>query len=207
MYFHPTDEDLEERARAFLKRIGLEHQVKPDLMTIIAKIKRIDPGFKYARVPDDQMPHAEAHWYSDDHCVSMRESVFIGMQRGEPRARMTVAHELCHYLLKHKGYLNRSTQKTVSEISSDRVRRQEREAKRMAAALLAPEHLVSENATAEQISEIFELSTEAAIYRVEEIARIRRRRRGEKRSVPPSIIDYLKEAKRRGFHVRRKLDD
>jgi hypothetical protein len=36
-----TDEDLEAVARNFLKKIGLEYQVRPDMMTIISKLKHI----------------------------------------------------------------------------------------------------------------------------------------------------------------------
>jgi Zn-dependent peptidase ImmA (M78 family) len=193
-----TDEELEAVARSFLKRIGLEYQVRPDMMTVISKLKHVVPSFNYLRVPDSAMPNAEAQWLSDDFVLKMRESVFIGMQRGEPRARMTIAHELSHYLLKHKGLLNRSTQKTISEIAVPHVRRQESEARRLGPIILAPEYLVPEGATIEQIVEMFGLSVEAATYRKDEVDAVRRRARGELRPLPASIADYLEEAKRRG---------
>jgi hypothetical protein len=193
-----TDEELEAVARNFLKRIGLEHQVRPDMMTIISKLKHVVPSFNYQRVPDAEMPSAEAQWLSEDFILKMRESVFVEMQRGQPRARMTVAHELSHYLLKHKGLLNRSTQRTISEITVPHVRRQESEARRLGPIILAPEYLVPEGATVEQIVEVFGLSIEAATYRKDEVDAVRRRARGELRPLPVSIADYLEEAKRRG---------
>jgi hypothetical protein len=39
-------------------------------------------------VPDEQMAEAEAEWDSAGRLIRMRESVFIGMNRNEPRARM-----------------------------------------------------------------------------------------------------------------------
>jgi hypothetical protein len=51
------------------------------------------------------------------------------------------------------------------------------------------------------------LSAEAAGYRNAEIEAIRRRRRGEKPPLPRSVIDFLREAKRRGVDVRIELDD
>jgi hypothetical protein len=81
-----TDEELEDIARTFLKRLGIEHQVRPDLMTIITKIKHVNPAFNYERVPDHEMPDAEGQWDSDNCVLRMRESVFVGMQRGEPRS-------------------------------------------------------------------------------------------------------------------------
>jgi Zn-dependent peptidase ImmA (M78 family) len=189
---------LEAVARNFLKRIGLEHQIRPDMMTIISKLKHVVPSFNYQRVPDADMPNAEAQWLSDDFVLKMRESVFVEMQRGQPRARMTVAHELSHYLLRHKGLLNRSTQKTISEIAVAHVRRQESEARRLGPIILAPEYLVPEGVTVEQIVEMFGLSVEAATYRKDEIEAVRRRARGQLRPLPTSIADYLEESKRRG---------
>jgi hypothetical protein len=204
---HKTDEDLEEIARAFLQKIGLEYQIKPDMMTIISKLKHIDPGFKYRRVPDDELPDAEACWYSEDTEISMRESVFVAMQRGESRARMTVGHELSHYLLKHEGLLNRNTVKSAVEVAVRRVVHQESEARRLAPRILAPEHLIPEGASIEDIMTKFAFSNEAAMIRKDEIEAIRRRRRAEKRPLPQSIIDYLKEAKRRGHPVRTDLGE
>lgn len=128
------------------------------------------------------MPDAEARWTSDDTKISMRESVFVGMQRAEPRARMTVSHELSHYLLKHEGHLNRSTVKTAAEISTRRIAHQESEARRLAPILLAPEHLIPEGASVDDIMTMFGLSHEAAVIRKDEIEAVRRRRRGENRS-------------------------
>jgi IrrE N-terminal-like domain len=204
---HKTDEELEAVVRNFLRKIGLERQIRPDMMTVISKLKHVVPSFNYRRVPDEEMPEAEAHWYSEDFELSMRESVFVGMRRGEPRARMTVAHELSHYLLAHKGYLNRNVTKSNAEMSVQRIVNQESEARRTAPIILAPEYLVPEGATAEEIVSTFGLSQQAAVIRKEEIEVIRRRRRGEPRPLPQSIVDYLTEAKRRGYSVRTDLGD
>jgi Zn-dependent peptidase ImmA (M78 family) len=193
-----TDEGLESIARNFLKKIGLEYQIRPDMMTVISKLKHVVPSFNYQRVPDVEMPTAEAQWLSDDFILKMRESVFVQMQQGQARARMTIAHELSHYLLKHKGLLNRSTQKTMSEIAVRLVRRQESEARRLGPVILAPEYLVPEGATAEEIVNIFGLSAEAASYRKDEVDAIRRRARRQDRPLPASIANYLDESKRRG---------
>ena len=141
MALHKTDEQLEQWVRDYLGRIGLEHQIRPDLMTVLVETKHIDKRFNYSRVPDHELPAAEAQWDSTEMCVRMRESVFVGMQRNEPRARMTVAHELAHYVLGHKGILNRKPGILMRDISIASVRREELEAKRAAAIILAPEYL------------------------------------------------------------------
>lgn len=202
-----TDEELEERGRKFLRRIGMENVVRPDLMTILAKIKHLDRGFNYRRIPNGEMPDAEAQWDSDRCVIRIREGVFVGMQRGTPRDRMSVAHELSHYVAGHQGLLNRSTKKSISEVAVARIRRQESEARRLAAILLAPEHLVPEEATADEIAMMFGLSAEASTYRKEEVDRVRRRRRGTRRDLPPDVLDYLTEAKRRGHTIHTPLDE
>jgi hypothetical protein len=204
---HKTNEDLEAVARNFLRKIGLEHQVRPDMMTVISKLKHVVPSFNYRRVPDEEMLDAEAHWNSEDFELSMRESVFVGMRRGEPRARMTVAHELSHYLLEHKGHLNRSVIKSSAELSVQRIINQESEARRLAPIILAPEYLIPDGSTVETIASTFGLSQQAAAIRREEVEGVRRRRRGEHRPLPQSIVDYLKEAKRRGYRVRTDLGE
>jgi Zn-dependent peptidase ImmA (M78 family) len=141
-------------------------------MTIITKIRRANPSFKYGRVPDRDMPEAEAQWESDNSVLRMRESVFVGMQRSEPRARMTVAHELSHFILGHEGLLNRRTVRSVNEVAVDRIRRQESEARRLAPVLLAPEHLVPDPVTLDVLMDAFGLSQGAAIIRKDEIEAI-----------------------------------
>jgi hypothetical protein len=205
--FYRTDEELEALVRKFLRGIGLENQVHPDLLTVIVKIKHIDPRFNYQRLPDKQMPASEAIWDSADRLVRIRESVFLGMNRNEPRARMTVAHELAHYILKHRGFLHRKAGISVRDIPIASIRHEESEAKRTGPIILAPEHLIPESADAEQIASLFGLSKEAALYRYDEVARIRRRRRGEKRPLPVTIVDYLREAQRRGHHIRTDIQD
>jgi hypothetical protein len=207
MATYRTDEQMEEIGRNFLARLGIEFQVRPDMMTIITKLKHEVPSFNYRRVPDVEMPQAEAHWYSDEFELGMRESVFTGMQRGDAHCRFVVCHELSHYALNHKGSLNRLANTSQRTLSAATVKHQESEANRLAVIILAPEHLVPEKASAEEISSMFGLSLTAAILRKEEVDRIRRRRRGELRPLPESVAAMLKEAKRQGIPIQTQLDD
>src|ERR1043165_8591349 len=187
-----TDEDLEHIVAKALDKIGLSFVTNPDLMTVIAKLKHVFPGFNYARVPDAEMPDAYALYDSEKQVVRMRESTFVAMQRGEPRARMTVWEEISHFILGHKGVLNRSINKTVSERAVDLTKAQEAEAKRCAAIFAAPHYQLPDDMTVEYLMTHHSLSREAAIYRADNVERLRRRARGEDRPLPPSIVDYLK---------------
>ena len=204
MSHYRTDEQLEEIVRKFLRRLGLEFQDRPDMMTIIVKTKAAFPGFNYKRVPNSQMPNEEAQWDSETWTLAMRESVFEAMQRGEPRARMTLAHELS---LEHKGIRNRSISPKAYERAVRSVRNDEAEAKRCAPILLAPEHLASDDVSRDELTEKFGLSNQAALLRHEEILRLRRRARGEMRDLPQKVSDFLREAQRRGKDLKTRLDD
>jgi hypothetical protein len=55
-----TDEQLEEVGRQFLRLFGLEHRLRPDPMTVIAKLKHAVPRFGYRRVSEQgDAPEAE----------------------------------------------------------------------------------------------------------------------------------------------------
>jgi hypothetical protein len=199
-----ADEELEDITRKFLRSIGLEFQIRPDLMTVIVKVKSIYRKFDYSRLPDHELPGAEAQWDSIRGLLLMRETVFRAMQRGDNRARMSVAHELIHFVLGHEGILNRSIEKTGVEKSVPRIRHQESEARRGGPMLLAPAHLIPEGMKAGDIAETFGLSPEAALYRQEEVERLRRRASRYERPIPPSVLEFLQEARRRGVEIPRK---
>jgi hypothetical protein len=205
MAVYRTDEQLEEIGRNFLRRIGLESQVGPDAMTVINKLKRVDTKFNYRRVPDKDMPDAEAEWNSEASEVAMRETIFMGMQHGDAHPRFVVFHELSHYALGHKGTRNRIANSQTRQYSAASVKHEETEASRLA--VMAPEHLVPQDASAEDIALRFGMSLTAAIIRKDEVDRIRRRRRGELRPLPASVKELLRNARDQGFPIQAQLDD
>lgn len=201
-----SDEALEGKVREIRRKMGLEGQPKPDIMTVINKLKTIWRGFDYQRVRDEMLPDAEAQWDSTLGIMRIRESVFCAAQRGESRARMTVAHELGHFFLCHEGVRNRSLVKSASERFVAEVKREESEARRFAAVFLAPHYLVTPEDTAADISSRFSMSLEAAAIRREEVNSLERRAKGKLRELPSVVVDFLREAKRRGHAVTTRLD-
>jgi len=56
--------------------------------------------------------------------------------------------------------------------------------------------------TAEELSERFDISISAARIRLVEIERIKRRGAGTKRELPVGVLNYLRDAQRRGDKVK-----
>jgi Zn-dependent peptidase ImmA (M78 family) len=200
------EEACEERARTFLERLGLNSIVPLDMMTVIIKLKHLIPGFNYLRVPDPEFKNTEAQWDSDKKLLRIRESTFQAMQRREPHAQMTLAHEFAHVACGHKGIRNRNETKNISERAMADVRREEREAFRVASALLAPSDRIAAQDTAEDIANRFGMSLSAARIRFQEVAELRRRAGGLPRTIPQSAKDFLRNAQRSGFKPRTNLD-
>ncbi|QIG91833.1 ImmA/IrrE family metallo-endopeptidase [Bradyrhizobium sp. 6(2017)] len=206
-FVYKTDETLEAIGREFLARLGLDGQPNPDVMTIFAKVKHGNHKFNYRRVPDKEMPDSEGDWNSDKSELRMRESIFVGMNRGDTHSRFVVFHELSHYVLGHQGFRNRIVDSKVRQYSAAHVKHEEAEASRLAVILMAPEHLIPDAATAEEIAARFGMSLPAAIMRKDEVDRVRRRRKGELRPLPQWTKEFLRKARDSGIPIQTKLDD
>ncbi len=192
--------DLEQSelfVRETRQALGIEHQKRPDGMTLIVKFKEAGWLADYLRVPDVELPDVEASWNYKTRVISLRESVFIGLHPRSPRAIMTLTEELMHCARGHKGILNRSVKVKAYEVSVPKYRRMETEAKNLAAIFLCPEYLVPDLFDVDLLVDQFGISNQAAIYRQDEIQKLRRIRNGAKRPIPKSVLEYLEEAKRR----------
>jgi hypothetical protein len=55
--------------------------------------------------------------------------------------------------------------------------------------------------TAEEFADRFDISVRAAKIRLEEIQRMQRRRSGEKRPLPSGVLEFLQNARKKGFKV------
>lgn len=202
-----TDEELEAEARGLRQQLGMEFETQLDLGCVLKKLAIIRPGFKYEQVADWQMTDAEAQWDSERQTIRLRESVFKGMQAQHPRARWTVAHEIGHFQLQHGGIRNRSLAKTAAEKFVSQVRHEESEAKRFASIFLAPAYLVGPEQLADDLRQTFGISLESAAIRRIEVNELIRRAEGKPRELPSVVVDFLREAKRRGQNVTVKIDD
>ena len=81
--------------------------------------------------------------------------------------------------------------------------RDEKQADKLAAALLAPSHKVQFTlaTTSNQLAQRFGLSDQMAAIRIAELAGIYRQRHNIRRELPAGIVDFLAAKKRDGFKV------
>lgn len=142
------DEEMERIARQVRSSLGMDDQLRPDMITVIFKLKTRGVIKNYERVPDHEMPHDEARFDADTGLLYIRESTFRAantqysfnpMER--KRARFTIAHELGHIVLGHVGTNFRGATSARGKQLGRKIRINERDAERFAAAFLAPEHL------------------------------------------------------------------
>ncbi len=143
-----SEEDIESAARKLRMRLGIDDQFRPDMITVIFKLKHEGIIKNYVRVPDDQMPDDEARFDPFEGLLYLREGTFHagnGMfcsTAERQRARFTIAHEIGHIALGHSGVRYRGESGELGKKLVASIRREEYEASRFAAAFLAPAHLV-----------------------------------------------------------------
>ena len=206
---HREDEEFEEIARAARRKLGIEHQLQPDMVTVLFKLQQLGMINSYERVPDDEMPIDLGAFDPDSRIMHLRESTFvaandvIGRNPGRQRARFTIAHELGHVVLGHKKTRHRNTSGRPIEKIAPTIIRDETEADKFAASFLAPLYLAGNPllAHAGQLAERFGLSNRAAEIRLEELQRLYRRAHNLPRPLPKSIVNFLENAKKGGAKI------
>jgi len=200
-------DELEQIAARIRRSAGLENVGTFDVIEVTEqRLPNIYPGLKLIRVSDEQLPHAEAEANSSTNTILIRESTYQQAKDWNPRARMIVMEEVCHIALGHIGprYRRHPTQ---GKIYCPEEKRDEHEARQLAALLLAPTALAKKCSSSEEIAERFYLSGEASDYRWDEVQRSVRRESGRPRDLPPGVIDFLREQKRKGFRVTSLNDE
>jgi hypothetical protein len=141
------DLEFEDSARAFRRLLQLEFEPRPDLITVIFKLKGLGLITNYKRMPDCDMPDSEACFDPFDRILYIRESTFCAangtsaLESERRRARFTLAHEFGHIWLKHTGVRHRGAAGALQERLVKQIKQEEREAHRFAGAFLAPAYL------------------------------------------------------------------
>lgn len=193
----PSDENLEKWARIFRKKVGIEFVVRPDVMTIIYKINSRDVSFSYRRVPKKEFIKGGGYYDSKSNSIGLPIATIASANSGDAHARMVVCHEVSHYLLDHQGRRNRIPGRKSSDIADIEEMYDEIAANKLAAILLCPEYLVPDDFDALLLMSEFGLSKAAADIRYKEILDLRRKRRGEVRPLPKSVVQFLESRGKR----------
>jgi Zn-dependent peptidase ImmA (M78 family) len=198
-----SDEEWEEIARAWRDAAGQTGSTRFDAFKFIRWLKYEGYITDYVCVPDHELPFAKGKYDPNERRVYYPLSVWNAAERGEPHALWTIVHEASHAILQHQDVRYRAAV-SIKIKSSWSTRRDEFEAHRLTACILAPFNKANfkPGMTANEIRMLFGLSPEAARRRLEEFERIYRRKHGIPRQLPPGIVDFLAEQKRKGYRVK-----
>ncbi|MFL6764005.1 MAG: ImmA/IrrE family metallo-endopeptidase [Sphingomicrobium sp.] len=127
-------------------------------------IDEMVPGAYLAVLPDNDMDGAEGRTDCDEPVITLSAGSYASLHRGDPRARMTAAHELGHLLMHYAQpvfyYRTRSR---------DHCFEPEWQADYFAGALLMPREALVKLKTVSKVMAAFGVSRGAALRRSREI--------------------------------------
>ncbi len=192
-------EEVKSEILKFMAATKLDGVRHLDMMTLIVKAKEYLPGFNYVRVPDHEMPDVEGMYNPDAKLLAIPERIFSDMNNDKPRARFTIAHEVSHAILGHAEIRFRHTELKAYERAKLNIRREESEANRAAAFILAPDHIVSTCNSVEEVMTKCGPSRKAAEIRKSEFDADQRRKSGQQRPLPFKVTEFLRDAKKKGY--------
>jgi hypothetical protein len=201
-----TDEQWEQIAKAWREAAKQGDSIKLNVIEFVKWLKSEGYIKDYVVVPDGDLCGASGKF--EGGVAFYGKSVWQAAKGDDPRAIWTVLHEACHGIHKHEGVRYRA-HGVQRRVLSARTGRDEFEADRLTACILAPFEKADFKLgmTVDDVAVRFCLSREAAKIRLEEFARLYRRQNGTRRQLPPGIIDFLAEQKRKGFLVTSLSDE
>jgi IrrE N-terminal-like domain len=197
-----SEEEWEGIGTRWREAAGLNGTVRLDAPSFIRWLKGNGCIKDYVCVPPADLPTCEGKFEPEEERIYYRQTTWRGAVQGNPHDVWTLVHEGCHAILKH-GETRLRASGANKAVRSRRGAKDELDANRLAASLLAPFDKADfkPGMTANEIATRFGLSREAAEKRLKEFERIYRQRNGLPRPLPAGIIDFLQAQKRRGYPV------
>lgn len=194
-----SNDQMEKRAREARRLFKIDHQIRPDVVTLIFKLKSLGRISDYRRIPDQEMGLDEAVYDPYIGKLKVKESIFAAANSGCNRARFTIAHEIGHILLGHNRIRHRRLDYDKKSATSP-VLADETQANMFAGAFLAPYHLseVTLSTSVCELSEHFQISPKAAEIRLPELQRLYRIENKILRPLPESVTKFLAENRNSG---------
>ena len=155
--------DLRHLASEIRKALRLDDQLYFPIVELLDVLEETLDGFSYSIIPDDELSpnkHADTNVYTGE--IRIKESVYNGARRGNGRDRMTIAHELSHYMT--LCFLGLKLSRTIGGGKLKAYEDPEWQAKCLAGELLIPYRLTI-GMTTDEIIEKCGVSRSAARYR------------------------------------------
>ena len=197
-----NDDSWEKLANDWREAAGQNGSPRLNPIGLVRWLKHSGTIRDYVRVPDSASPTAKGEYDPHAGVIYLTESTWRGAERGIPHDEWSVVHECAHAILGHKEIRYRASAEARNHLSWN-TNRDEAQANRLTASLIAPfdKAAFKPGMTIIEVSKKFNLSLPAATKRLEEFERTYRRRNGIRRPLPPGIIDFLTEQKRKGHKV------
>jgi Zn-dependent peptidase ImmA (M78 family) len=155
--------DLRAIARFIRKKAGFENELYFPIMRFLEhSMPLLFDGFHYEIVTKSYFPstiHAQTD--VENHVIRIREDVYLGAINGMGRDRMTIAHEISHYILLVVNGIK--LYRTFSDAPLEAFRDPEWQAKALAGEIMCSYDLVKKMTTY-QIKEKCGVSETAAEY-------------------------------------------
>jgi hypothetical protein len=199
-----SDEEIERLALSYRLAADSGDEWAPNILDLIERLSlpgRPLFGLRIVVRPDNELPDDEAIAVVQDRIVEMRKSVHDGARAGHPRCNMTLAHEVGHIALNHRGApKSRKPGLGGREDVIPASKSVERHATVFAAALLMPRAQVRQCKTADEVAKRLKVSLQAGRIRFEQV-----NVRDADKTTPPEIaaaIDRLKVSVSAGFERR-----
>lgn len=198
MAFLDDDEDIEHIVGKWAEALGLDGRLPRPAVDALRSMKSLNYIKDYVVYPDELLPNVKGQFDSAKQEIVLRNSTVVAAEAMTPWAQWVIFEEIGHAALKHSGVRNFSETKTLTEKFSSIAKRQEAEARRFAATLMAPYDLVGfrPDMTVQELMGMSGLPRQAAEYRLNELARIYRRRNGLRRELPAAVLDFLRQPAR-----------
>ncbi len=168
--------DLRSIAKMIRKKLKIRKKHFPIVEVLDLIADRIEQ-FRYEIVEDAQFPFSydtHAYWDPCEKAMKIRESVYNGACEGKGRDRMTIAHELGHFLL--HSHQTPKMCRTVASKEIPAYKSSEWQAKAFAAELLMPYDKIKADTTPASLAKAYGVSEEAAMVQLSII----RKEKGEK---------------------------
>lgn len=205
MAFDLSDEAIEKKAEEIRAKAGIEYVYNVDMDGTLQRLKKRSDSFKVRVANTGELGNEEAFMDCENHTMILSHTTFDELKKYGMRAKFTAAHELGHYVLGHEGNTKRTADKKI--YSSTKQKIQEIQADKFASFFLVPTKLARSCKSAAEIQEKFQVSSPVAEIAFERIQAEIRKQNGEPRRPPAIVIEFLKEAKRRGHPIRSDIPD